>query len=61
MVSAHTITTIMNAGEGEDTGGVVEGEGDEVALVDKKVFYLIGQMTVERRTVLLGYSRRPRP
>lgn len=59
VVSAHTIT-IMNAGEGEDTGGVVEGEGDEVALVDKKVFYLIGQMTVERRTVLLGYSRRPR-
>lgn len=61
VVSAHTITTIMNAGEGEDTGGVVEGEGDEVALVDKKaIFYLIGQMTVERRTVLLGYSRRPR-
>jgi hypothetical protein len=61
MVSAHTIT-IMNVGEDEDTGGAVEGEGDEVALVDKKVIpYLTGQKIVERRTALLDHCRRPRP
>ena len=62
VVSAHTITTIMNAGEVEGTGGVVEGEGDEVALADEKaILHPIGLMTVERRTVLLDHCRRPRP
>jgi hypothetical protein len=53
MVSADTNTIITNAGEGEDTGGVVEGEGGAVALVDKKVIcYHIGQKITVRCTVL---------
>ena len=53
MVSADTNTIIMNAGEGEDTGGVVEEEGGAVVLVDKKVIrYHIGQKIMARRTVL---------
>ena len=52
MVSADT-NIIMNAGEGEDTGGVVEEEGGAVALVDKKVIcYHIEQKIMARRTVL---------
>lgn len=62
MASAHIITTIMNVGEGEDTDGVVEEEGDAVALVDKMViYYHIGQRIMARRTVLLDHCRRPRP
>jgi hypothetical protein len=61
VVSAHTITNIMNVGEDEDTGGVVEEEGDAVALVDKKVIcYHIGQKTMARRSVLLDHCQ-PRP
>ena len=52
-VSADTNIIIMNAGEGEDTGGVVEGAGGVVALVDKKViYYRIGQKIMVRCTVL---------
>jgi hypothetical protein len=61
-VSAHTITTIMNAGEGEDTGGVVEEEGVAVALVDKMVIcYHIGQKIMARRKVLPDHCHRHRP
>ena len=60
-VSAHTITNIMNVGEDEGTGGVVEEEGDGVAPVDKKVIcYHIGQKTMARRSVLLDHCQ-PRP
>jgi hypothetical protein len=62
VVSAHTIPTIMNVGEDEDTGEVVEGEGDAVALVDEMVIcYHIGQKIMARRTILLDQCHRPRP
>jgi hypothetical protein len=59
-VSAHTIAIIMNVGEGEDTGGDGDEDGDAVVPV-KGIRYHITQKIVLRRTVLIHHCLRPRP